>query len=430
VNARGLVGAYLDDPVTGLPPAGPAVAVEPPGFRITEYRPSLSLEYLGTPGVGIAVGGPRGTAFGGGVAAYFADMLNDRVVGATLQATGTLQDVGGQLFYLHQRNRWNWMLAGSHIPYLLGQGFYTDTTFSVGGEAVPGVLYNQLFQRVFIDQGSIITQYPFSQTRRFEAAASYTYQWYDFDLQRYALLGSQVRQLPNESQPAPPGLGYAQASAALVGDYSVFGFTSPVAGGRWRLEAAPTFGSVNFSTLLADYRRYFFARPFTLAFRGLHYGRYGGGGESDRLQPLYLGQPTLIRGYNANSIVQSDCARAAQSVRDCPALDRLVGSRIGVVNAEVRIPLFGSEELGVFNVPFLPTELSPFFDAGVAWTGDQSPQLEFSSRESMERVPVFSAGVSARFNLLGYAVVEAFYAYPFQRPTERWQFGFQLAPGW
>jgi len=68
-------------------------------------------------------------------------------------------------------------------------------------------------------------------------------------------------------------------------------------------------------------------------------------------------------------------------------------------------------------------------DAGVAWTSESSPVWRFE-RRSAERVPVFSTGVSARINILGYLVVEAYYAYPFQRPDKRAHFGFQLAPGW
>jgi hypothetical protein len=43
---------------------------------------------------------------------------------------------------------------------------------------------------------------------------------------------------------------------------------------------------------------------------------------------------------------------------------------------------------------------------------------------------VFSAGLSARANLFGYAVFEVYYAHPFQRPNKSWVLGFQLAPGW
>jgi hypothetical protein len=45
------------------------------------------------------------------------------------------------------------------------------------------------------------------------------------------------------------------SSAAFVYDTANFGATSPVQGQRFRLEASPTFGSINFTNLLADYRR-------------------------------------------------------------------------------------------------------------------------------------------------------------------------------
>jgi hypothetical protein len=45
-------------------------------------------------------------------------------------------------------------------------------------------------------------------------------------------------------------------------------------------------------------------------------------------------------------------------------------------------------------------------------------------------VPVFSTGVSARFNVMGFMILEAYYALPFQRPTKGWHWGFQVSPGW
>ena len=47
-----------------------------------------------------------------------------------------------------------------------------------------------------------------------------------------------------------------------------------------------------------------------------------------------------------------------------------------------------------------------------------------------ERVPVFSTGLSARINVLGYLIFETYLAKPFQRPMKDWVWGFQLAPGW
>ena len=53
-----------------------------------------------------------------------------------------------------------------------------------------------------------------------------------------------------------------------------------------------------------------------------------------------------------------------------------------------------------------------------------------SASNSSKRVPVFSTGISARMNVLGYLVLEAYYAYPFQRPEKGAHFGFVLSPGW
>ena len=86
-------------------------------------------------------------------------------------------------------------------------------------------------------------------------------------------------------------------------DTSNFGATSPVQGQRYRLEASPTFGSINFTSLLADYRRYFMPVSFyTIAARVMHYGRYGSGGEDPRLFPLFIGYPNLVRGYDVELV--------------------------------------------------------------------------------------------------------------------------------
>jgi outer membrane protein assembly factor BamA len=113
----------------------------------------------------------------------------------------------------------------------------------------------------------------------------------------------------------------------------------------------------------------------------------------------------------------------------CPEFDRLVGSRLVAAGIELRIPLLGNDRLGVLRTPLFPIDIAGFVDGAVAWSKGESPTLEFAT-DSFERVPVFSAGVSARANLFGYAVFEVFYAHPFQRPTKDWILGFQLAPGW
>jgi Tol biopolymer transport system component len=406
-----IVAAYLDAPLPGLPAPSETFAQE-------RYRSRLQLDYIGAPSVGLATS-PFGTGLSGAIALYFGDMLGDRVLGGAVQAQGTFKDIGGEVFYLNQKHRWNWLVAGSHIPYLSGfvTGYFEDE-FEV---------IEQHFQRAFYDEVGGTVQYPFSQTRRFELGASGTHVSYDVEIERYVFRGFQQVGQERVSGQAPPGVTYGQAFAALVGDYSIFGLTSPVAGGRWRFEGSPVFGELNFQTFLADWRRYFYARPVTFAFRALHFGRYGKDAESNRISPLFVGNEMLVRGYSAESFDGGECSRGA-SADECPEFDRLVGSRIGVASLELRVPLLGPEGFGLIPFNFLPLEIAPFVDAGIAWTKAGNVRFAFD-RNTIDRVPVTSYGVSARVNLLGYAVLETYYAFPTHR-RKGWHWGFNFAPGW
>jgi hypothetical protein len=414
------VTPYLADAATGLPAADREFPTRP-------YRPKFGLEYIGAPSVGVAFGG-YGTGVGGSVQAFFSDMLNDRLIGATLFAGGDVRDIGGQAIYLSQGNRLNWLVGAAHIPYLIGGAAgYRDTTIG-GGRG--GLIYEQQLARLYVDQAAVTAQYPLSPTRRFEAGVSANRQSVGIQSQQTLVVGGQVVRQSNSDNVALPAVNYGQATFAYVGDYTTFGFTSPIAGGRYRLEASPVFGGLNFGTLLADYRRYLFVRPVTVAVRGLHYGRYGADSErSNWLQSLFLGYGSLVRGYSVQSFSAAECTPVSGNPSACPEFDRLLGSRIAVASAELRIPLVGPKPLGLIPGSFLPIELSPFVDAGVAWSSSEAPSLQFS-RNSTQRVPVLSTGLSARMNLFGAMVLEIYYAYPFQRPDKGAHFGFQLQPGW
>ena len=440
---RGTVASYLDNPVAGLPPerfATAAASADPQGgWTVSDYDPDLGLLYLGTPQVGVA-SNQYGTSLGGAISGYFGDLLGDRELYTAVAVNGGLKDAGGQAVYFDRDQRWNWGGALAHIPYLSMSPvrvFDGNTPINPGG-VQPGdtVTLVQQLQRVFVQQAQGMAQYPFSQTRRFEVQGGFTRYAFDLEERRQrVLVGSRGTQLLDESTQGVdlgddfPSLNLFESSAALVGDNSFFGFTSPVSGQRYRLEVGGVAGSINYGSLLTDYRRYFFKNPVTAAVRGYHFGRYGSEEELDRLQPLYIGYPTLIRGYDINSFSLSECTPAAGAQLNCAEFDRLVGSKMAVANFEVRFPLFGVDRYGLISTGFLPLEIGAFFDAGMAWTGDDTPVFEFS-RTSTERIPVFSAGANARVNLLGYMVVEAYYAYPFQRPEKGWHFGFNLAPGW
>jgi hypothetical protein len=225
-----------------------------------------------------------------------------------------------------------------------------------------------------------------------------------------------------EDFPRPDALNLSESSAALVYDTSVFGATSPILGQRYRLEYSQVAGSLLFSGALVDYRRYFMpARPFTVALRGLHYGRYGRDGEDARLSALFLGDPGLVRGYEIQSLDASECVAATAST--CPVFDQLVGSRIAVASAELRVPLFGVFSRRTFYGP-LPIELALFGDAGAAWTSGVKPRFLGGDRDWVR-----SLGAALRVNALGFAVIELDYVRPLDRPRRGWIWQFNLTQG-
>lgn len=420
-GARDLVEQSLAAPSAGLPPRI-AASTRP-------MRSSLQLDYIGGPQVGVTAGGGYGTGLSGGIGLGFSDQLGNRLLQGVVQAQGDVRDIGGQLLYLNRERRWNWGGQAYHIPLAGGFSTYANTTFPIDGQDVPGTILTREIQRTFYDNAQVISQYPLSTTRRLEFTAGIQRIGFSRQVDSLYLVGNSVVRQARLGLEAPSALTFGVATAAFVGDYSFFGFTSPIAGGRYRFELAPNVGSLTYTTALADYRRYLFARPFTLAMRGLHFGRYGGGAESQRMQPLFVGQPYLVRGYAPSSFTVDECDADGGSDAACPQFDRLSGSRIAVANLELRVPLIGSEELGLISWGFLPTEVAPFVDAGVAWSRGDPVALRFD-RDTRDRVPVVSAGVAVRANLLGFAIGEFYWARPFQRPGKGWVFGFQLQPGW
>jgi hypothetical protein len=107
----------------------------------------------------------------------------------------------------------------------------------------------------------------------------------------------------------------------------------------------------------------------------------------------------------------------------CPEFDRLLGSRLLVVNLEARGPMKGIFT-GNLDYGPIPVELFTFFDAGVAWTRADRPSFAGGTRDW-----VTSAGFGARVNVFGFAIAELNMAHPLNRRDVGWQFVFNLRPG-
>jgi outer membrane protein assembly factor BamA len=223
-----------------------------------------------------------------------------------------------------------------------------------------------------------------------------------------------------------------------VYDNALFSYTSPFAGQRYRFEVAPTIGTLQFTSLTTDYRRYLFLRPFTLALRGLHFGRYGR--DEAALSPVFLGYPHMIRGYGYGSVTdgcRDELQGDAQGGQDCAVFEELFGSRVGVANAELRFPLVRQLVLGS-SMGLPPIEGFAFLDAGTSWGAltlrngqvlETHPTWRRGSTANLtERGILTSGGVGARVNVFGYLILEAAYVNPFDR-AKGWHWQFSMQPG-
>jgi outer membrane protein assembly factor BamA len=162
-------------------------------------------------------------------------------------------------------------------------------------------------------------------------------------------------------------------------------------------------------------------RPFTIAGRLLHVGRYGGDSDDNRIFPLFLGYPSLVRGYDQSSFSTAECGTGS----GCPVFDQLLGSRIIVANAELRFPPFGLLGLGSGYYGVLPIEAAVFYDAGLAWTRAQGAELFNTGTRQI----VSSAGVTLRMNLFGFAIGQLDFVHPFDRPQKDWMIRLSLTQG-
>jgi len=415
------VQALLENPTLGLPPVTETPLPSEP------YKSKMTLEAVAQPNVGVGVG-QFGPVVSGGIGFQFGDMLGNHSLTTAVQLNSgltnnfSLKNTAAQVLYFNQAHRWNWGVVASQVPYFSG-GFQSDlaTVGGVRAQVDQTILFRQTEQ-----SASGIVAYPLNRSQRVEVQGGVTHIGFDqiIETTAYSLNTGQVIAHDSNETSLGPSLTMATTSAALVFDASTNGPTSPVQGQRYRLEASPTFGSLQYTGVLADYRRYFMPAPFyTLATRVLHYGRYGEGGGDERLFPLFLGYPNLVRGYDVGSFQAADCLPTALS--QCPAFDRLMGSRMLVGNLEFRFPLlrpFGATQ-GMYGP--IPVEVALFADGGVAWNRNETPAFLGGGREG-----VGSAGVAFRVNVLGFAVAEFDVVRPFQRVRgQGWTFQFNLAPG-
>ena len=407
------------DTVVQLLETASAGLPSPQPYPVQDYKAKLALDAISQPTIGVGAD-QFGAYAAGGIALLFSDMLGDHMLGATVQTSNRVEETGASVMYLNRKRRLNLGFQVDHLPYSTG-GFAQGVAVVDGQQAI----VEQTYRLTQINSGmAALAHYPFSRVQRAEFSVGLRRVGFDaqIETQLFSPITGQLFDEQVEELPRPDALNLGEATAALVYDSSVFGATSPLVGRRYRFEYSQLAGTLNYGGVLADYRRYFMpVRPFTLAVRGLHYGRYGADAEDLRLPPLFIGYQGLVRGYDMGSFDASECNSV--DLQTCEAFDRLNGSRVAIAGVELRFPLLGLFSRRSFYGPF-PIELALFGDAGVAWTSNTRPSFAGGDRDWAR-----SAGIAVRANLLGYAIAEFDYVRPFDRTRRGWIWQFGLTPG-
>ena len=402
-----------------------------------EYEPKFKLDYA-TGGTGLAVGNTNtfGTYTGlqGGVGLLFGDMLGNHQMFVQASMNGELVDVGGQVSYINRKNQLAWGVSFSHIPLRTG-GFLEprlDSLLDGNNNFVEVVNAPLQILRVFDDQIGAFAHYPFSTTLRLEGSIAGSrrgfrldqYNQYYQELQPgvFAFVAEDREKIDLMTDEVPINSFYtvrrgfgAQAGVALVGDNSFNGLTSPLAGHRFRLGFDRVVGNDNYWSAIGDFRKYFWMKPFSFAFRTLGYFRFVN--ESNTIYPFYVGDMGNVRGYGSIT--------SFGLIEDLDlTFDQLLGSKMALANFEIRIPFTGPRQLALIPMNGFFSDLAFFVDSGVAFD-DFSELSDENSRTQI----VTSAGVALRVNLFGALILEPHYAWPLKKGTGG-TFGLNIIPGW
>ena len=407
-------------------------------LQLAEYTPQFRLDYVSSTGIGVSTVSGFGTGLNGGVLFLFRDIVANNNLSVVASVNGEIYDIGIGALFLNKKGRLDWGFLGSHTPYLTVFRSVSEEVEIIEGQEVPLRQVNTDVYRTFIESFNFLTYFPFSRYRRIEAQGGVTYYSYRIDRlsDQFFNEGGAYRFLRRvrKKLDAPSPIALAEVGAAFVEDRSNFGTVGPIDGNRYRIGGTQLAGQLNYSTVTVDMRWYKWIRPLGLAFRLYHFGRYGKDGEDTQLAPLNVAFPTLVRGYDfvnvyrdiGNSVLLQQNSSAQFVVND------YLGSRMLVGNAELRIPLTGIRKFSLLNSNFLHTEMALFADWGLAFASNAYNRQIFGIAQDYEQRPIYSAGVSLRVNLLGFYVLEPFYAIPFKERLDgrRSLLGLNLSPSW
>ena len=386
-------------------------------FKKYGYKVGFQPEYISRPSIGYAQDN-FGRGVFGGTTIVLSDLLGDHRLAFAGQVNGRLSEAYLLAAYASTGQRMQYTVGALQQPlfYLTGQ----DEGFDARGD----YRVTQEISRLITRQAFWIGAYPLNRFTRFEFGGSFNS--VDRSSQTYtdvyrggdgAYLGFEPSAVRHQS-----GITYGAPYVAWVSDNTLFGYTGPIAGRRYRFQIEPTIGSYRWIEYQADYRRYF---PILFNFLTLA-GRAQTSvmvGRDESVLQKYIGRPEFVRGYDREQYGRSSCriipgtAPTPEQQSGCSAI-ALLGSRVAFANAELRFPLVRRFDLGLLPISLPPVDGLFFYDMGLAWSSGQNVQWNNSSNRdvSTTRTPLRSYGAGVRLNLFGFALLRWDYAIALDRP--------------
>ena len=393
-------------------------------FRDYKYNVGFKPDYIAQPEVGYGTGNQYGlSGFNGGTTIVLSDMLGNHQIALSASVYGQLRDASVFAAYANLSHRWQYTTGGYQQPVFLPQS---------GGSAEPqgdgSIRYSLLYTRFVMRNAFFTAQYPLNRFTRFEAGAQFN------SIGRSIIALSQDCFINGCTAPEihdvanAPAYNFFSPSIAYVSDNTLFGYTAPVIGRRYRFQITPSVGNLRWLEYLADYRRYdpIIFNTITIATRFLGSASVG---RDEGAFPKYIGRPEYVRGYDKANFSGYECTGYIGGGANC-ATEQLVGSRVLVANAEIRFPLIRRFDLGTLPVGLPPIEGLIFYDAGLAWSKGQEVSLKKPDNYdfTLQRYPLRSYGAGIRVNLFNLAILKWDYAIPLDKPGRKANWTFSLGP--
>jgi hypothetical protein len=394
-------------------------------FTFKPYRATLEPEYVTRPTIGYTRD-TFGQGLSGSTAIVLGDMLGNHQLGFAASLNGRINETYFAAQYVNLSRRLNWTAGLGQEPYF----FYEGAGISENPQNPSEALYTERIRRLVLRNVSAYGAYPFSRFRRFEIGASVVN--VEDDIRLYTqpfdpFTGTSTRS-PFIETISGPNITFVQPSAALVFDNSLYGPVGPMMGRRSRFEVSRTVGGWDFTALNFDYRRYDrLTGFFTFATKLNYFGRHGR--DEDQFR-FFAGRPEFLRGYTSGSFAKNECLNILDenSVTGCNVLDELVGTRMLLATAELRIPLWSMMRFMPAGFPLL--EVAAFYDAALVWEGGIDVKLRRDQGDDplLVRTPLTSVGASVRANILNFLILRADYSFPLQRPGVKGYWTLSLGP--